>query len=126
MAFWMDPFLLILSGLFIAYIAKRWYYNSTSFVPGLSGLVLAIFYFISGGMFCNLDVLSPSWRLLGCQSGTGYMINGIIFDLVEPGASWAGLPNWGMFACITMFVLYPLWLWLGIKLGRKKFGKAPV
>ncbi len=126
MAFWMDPLLLIASGVIIAYIAKKWMYNSDTFVPCISALLLAVFFFISVGLFCNIGMLESTWELMGAESGTEYMVNGIIFNIVAPGAYWGDISGWGMFACIIMFVLYPFWLWAGIVLGRKMFGSAPV
>lgn len=125
MAFWMDPLLLIGAGLIVARIGKKWMYNSTSFIPTVSAVVLFLFYFVSVGMFCNLSIVEPAWKALGCGSGTEYMVNGFIFDFVSPGAPWTSLSSWAMFFCIIMFVLYPFWLWSGIALGRRAFGIYP-
>ncbi|TDA32051.1 MAG: hypothetical protein DSO02_05870 [Hadesarchaea archaeon] len=125
MAFWMDPFLLFLCGLAVALVRKKLFFNSRLFTPLLFVLVILLFWVVSIGMFCNLNFLKWAWKGCGAQSGTEWMINGGIFSLVSPGSSFQTLSPEGMFLSIFMFVLYPLYLWLGIRAGERLF-KTPL
>ncbi|MEM2865996.1 MAG: hypothetical protein QXM46_02775 [Candidatus Hadarchaeales archaeon] len=121
MAFWMDPFLLFLCGLAVSLVRKKLFFNSRLFVPLLSSLVILLFWVVSVGMFCNLGFLEWAWKGCGARSGTEWMINGGILSLVEPGSSFNTLSPEGMFLSIFMFALYPLYLWLGVRVGERIF-----
>jgi hypothetical protein len=46
-----------------------------------------------------------------------------VFGLVPAGTTWTELGAAGMFVAIVLFALYPVWLKLGIVLGRVLFGR---
>ncbi len=120
MAFWMDPALLIVAGLVVSWVSRKWFNKSKKFTLAASGFVLFVFFFVSIGLFVNLSVLQGAWQSLGAESGTEYMINGIILPLVSSGTSWTTLSSSVMFLSIFLFVLYPFWYWLGM-ISEEKF-----
>lgn len=125
MAFWMDPILLIVIGIAVAYISKKWLYNIRFFVPLISVLALFVFLLVSVGLFFNLSMWESTWIMLGSESGTEYMVNGIILNLVQPGVSWTDLSAWAMFTATILFILYPFIYWGGLAIGWKVFGEYP-
>ncbi len=131
--FWIDPLLLLGSGLLIALIAKRKFYKETQslWVPAFSGAVLAGFLFVSIGMFADLPLLrgllQPVYDLVEGPgaSGTAVMLNGGLWRIIPRTAGTAAVPPGWMLASVFMFVLYPAYLWVGVVLGRLLFGRKP-
>lgn len=125
MAFWMDPLLLFLSGMAIVLVKKKLFFNSTRFIPIVSAAVMVLFWVVSISMFCNLEIARSAWEVCGAESGTEWMLNGGILNVVEAGATFSTLSPELMFVCIFMFVVYPIYLWLGLLVGNKIF-KTPL
>lgn len=125
MAFWMDPFIMLACGIAIAAIAKRWLAHNPHFVPLAFGLTMLVTYVIAVGLFVNAAVLEPIWTLLGADTGTEFMINGIVLSIAEPGLVWQELSARGMFLSVLIFVTYPVFLALGIVTGRLVVGRHP-
>lgn len=131
--FWIDPFLLIAAGVFIAILAKRVFYEEkeAAWVYGSSAVILFVFLFVSIGMFCDLRIMGrfaqPFYDMLEGQgaTGTAFMVNGGLLHILPKNATLADVPHGLMFTCIFMFVLYPAYLWLGVVLGRLLFGRKP-
>jgi hypothetical protein len=140
--FWIDPFLLFGAGLIIALLAKHFFHSGmkeTAWVLGASLLVIFVFWFVAIAMFCNFDrelgfagfklndLTQPFYDLVEGpgSSGTAFMLNGGIWDIVPKNATLNDItPGW-MFLCILMFCLYPVYLWFGLVLGRMLFGRKP-
>jgi hypothetical protein len=123
MAFWMDPLLLLTIGAAIAWFSKVTADGSNLVVYGAEILTLALTYLVSVGLFLNLSVFAPIWRLLGAETGTAFIINGLALGLVAPGTVWTALGAPVMFVAIVLFALYPVWLRLGVILGRVLLGR---
>lgn len=123
MAFWMDPFLLVGIGALIAWLGKTTHEGNPFVIRGAQILMVAISYLFAIGIFLNLSILAPVWRVLGAETGTEFMINGLVFRLVPAGTTWTDIGAAGMFVAILLFALYPVWLKLGIVLGRILFGR---
>ena len=125
MAFWIDPFLMIAFGIIIAVLAKR-------FAPGhphathiLGILTMIGTYIVAIGLFVNFSVLEPIWEFLLADTGTEFMINGVILPIAESGLTWEELSNTQMFISIFIFTTYPAFLAAGIILGRILVGRDP-
>ena len=125
MAFWMDPFIMLGVGLLIAVLAKRWFHAHPHFVYAAGALTMVITYVIAGGLFVNWSLLEPIWTFLGADSGTEFMIDGIILPIADPGMSYTDLGPLGMGLAIVIFAVYPVFLALGVVLGRLLFGRHP-
>jgi len=123
MAFWMDPLMLLGIGAAVAWIVKIAFDGSQFAVYVSEALVMAATYALSVGLFLNVSILSPVWRTLGAETGTEFMINGLVLSLVPAGTVWTDLGTLGMFAAILSFALYPVWLRLGVILGRILVGR---
>lgn len=140
--FWIDPIMLFVCGIVIALIAKYLFYEGpreAAWIYGASFVVIFVFWFVAIAMFCNFD------REIGFAgitlntftqkfydmiegpgaSGTAFMLNGGIWDILPKDATLADVPPGWMFLCIWMFALYPVYLWFGIMLGRLLFGRKP-
>lgn len=123
MAFWMDPFLLIGFGIIIAVLTKRFAPQNPHAVYVLSVFTMLITYFVAIGLFVNLEIFEPLWEVLGAETGTEYMINGIILPIAEPGRIWQDLTSVQLFVSILIFTIYPVFLGVGVALGRILFGR---
>ncbi len=124
MAFWMDPFLMVIFGVIIAYLAKRFAPGNPHVVPVLAIVTMIGTYVVAIGLFVNFSVLEPIWEFLLADTGTEFMINGVILPIADSGLVWQELSGTQMFLSIFIFTTYPIFLILGIVLGRNLFGRT--
>ena len=129
MSFLLDPGLLIISGIVIAWTAKRkiFYAKDSFYVQGISLAVLFIFYAISISLYCNLEwvqFILPLVRAMGLHAKDthDFMINSGVFNFP---CSWPETDPIVLAISIGIFVTYPFFLWLGVVLGRILFGRKP-
>jgi hypothetical protein len=159
MSFFLDVWMLIIIGIAISLIGKKFYKEDSYLKPTLSILVLALFYFISISLFCELNGTDHGiigsinesffnllkWMFAGyyetnpeaAGSSTEFMFSSgqqWLKDLLKNNNmdfnSFAELSAPGpqrilIFLGIWMFAMYPLWLYLGIKIGVMLFGRKP-
>lgn len=123
MAFWIDPFLLVGFGTIIAVLTKRFAPKNPHAVPVLAAVTMLATYFVAIGLFVNLDFFEPIWEFLGAETGTEFMLNGIILPIAESGRTWQELTSVQLFISILIFTIYPVFLGLGVALGRILFGR---
>jgi len=76
---------------------------------------MACFYAVSVGLYLDRPWTKPIWRACRARSGRDWMVNSGVtrFD-----ASRAGPRTHA--AAAAMFATYPLWLWLGMRHGRRR------
>ncbi len=132
--FWIDPLLLIFAGIIVAVLGKHFFYEGEMeqlWIVGASIFVVVIFLFVSIGMFSNFPLVEqyaqPVFDMVEGEgaTGTSFMINGGLFDVVGKTATPGDLsPGW-MFSCVFMFATYPGFMWVGVILGRIIFGRKP-
>jgi len=125
MAFWMDPFILLALGVVIAWLAKRLAPGNPHVTLTLGLLTMVVTYVIAIGLFVNLSVFEPIWTLMGADAGTEFMLNGVVLPIAESGVTWQDLSNLELFVSIFIFTVYPIFLAIGIGLGRVLFGRNP-
>lgn len=123
MAFVIDPFLLIGFGIIIAILTKWVAPRNPHVVYVLSAFTMLVTYFVAIGLFVNFDFFEPLWELLGAQTGTEFMINGIILPIAESGRTWQELTSLQLFIAILIFTIYPVFLGIGVAAGRILFGR---
>jgi hypothetical protein len=123
MAFWMDPLLLVAAGILVAWTSKRVFDGSDLAVYGGECVVVAVTYAVAIGLFLNLSPLEPVWRALGAETGTAFMINGWVLDLVAVDTTWSELGPGAMGLAILLFALYPVFLRAGVVAGRLLLGR---
>jgi membrane-associated phospholipid phosphatase len=77
--------------------------------------ILAVFYFVSFGLYLNARWTEPLWRSFGARDGRDFMINSGLLRLESRrnGPSAHGL-------AALAFATYPLWLWRGYRRGRRR------
>lgn len=116
-SFLIDPFLLVALGALIVYVsvkplAER--FKARTFVVVLYAATLAIFYVCSISLYLDLAWIAWMWKLCGAESGLDFMLNsGVLhFDYTAPTVLTHVI-------AVVLFALYPLWLYLGICLGRR-------
>jgi hypothetical protein len=110
MSFLIDPPLLLADGYFIGRVSP------SSRVERLAEMaVLATFLGYSVGLYRNAEFTRPLWEACRADSGRDWMLNSGItaFDHRNPA------PATHTVAAI-IFATYPLWLRLGIRLGRRQ------
>lgn len=132
-SFLLDPILLILCGCIIVWVTVRVLYKKFGrkrFIPVLSFITLTIFYVISIGLYFNASWLDGfvkfcNWLPLfgNAKSGYDWMINSGIFNItnsIHPQQS----PFYVHLIAGFLYTLYPVWLYLGVRLGYILFGKT--
>ncbi len=132
--FWVDPLLLIGAGIIISVLGKHFFYEGEMeqlWVIGAPIFVIMVFLFVSIGMFTNFPIVEqyaqPVFDMVEGEgaTGTSFMINGGLFDVVGKNVTPADLSSSWLFYCIFMFTIYPAFMWLGVVLGRVTFGRKP-
>lgn len=123
MAFWIDPILLVGTGIALAWVVKVAFDGNAFALYVGQAVALAATYTVAIGLFLNVPVLAPLWRALGAETGTAFMMNGWLFAFVPPETVWTDLGTASMFVAIVLFAVYPAWLRLGIVVGRLAFGR---
>lgn len=75
---------------------------------------MAVFWGVSLGLYLDRGWTRPVWKLCGAASGRDWMLNSGVFCF-----DWrrAGPRTHQLSAAI--FATYPLWLWLGVRRGRR-------
>jgi hypothetical protein len=81
-------------------------------VAGVAYMV--VFWGVSVGLYLDHDWTRPVWRMCRAASGRDWMLNSGVLRL-----DWrrAGPRTHKISAAI--FATYPLWLWLGVRRGRR-------
>ena len=120
MSFLLDPFLLILCGAVTVWLRNRWLYRISRHATKILGVVtVLLFWVIAGSLYLNLGWFDWIWQwTLRAVNGRDFMINSCVFQFEY--LSTAGLID---FIALFLFLLYPLWLYLGILLGYLLFGQ---
>lgn len=120
-SFLADPFLLLALGFLVAQIARRTARRTgqTSIEGrirwGGALLVLAVTWGVSLSLYFNLEWVSWIPKLFGSKDGRDFMFNSGILDL--PTEHVTGKTH---LLAAAMFLTYPVWLVLGVWLGRKR------
>ncbi|MFQ6136182.1 MAG: hypothetical protein ACE5PM_03275 [Candidatus Hydrothermarchaeales archaeon] len=107
MSFLLDPPSLVLIGIILWLVGKRFELGKSRLIV-IGGLVVAIFIGISTALYLDL----MRWRIPGLwdMEGSVWMFHSNI-----TGISKADVP---LVAVVVVFLLYPLWLYLGYAAGR--------
>ena len=120
MSFLLDPFLLILCGTVVVWLRNRRLYRISQQATKILGIVtVLLFWVVAGSLYLNMGWFDWMWQWTGrAANGRDFMINSCIFQFEY--LSTAGLID---FIALFLFLLYPLWLYLGILLGYLLFGQ---
>ena len=113
MSFLIDPPLLYSGGRAYA-MATRDQEPSARRDLAVGATYMALFWGISVGLYLDWGWTKPVWKMCRAASGRDWMLNSGVF-----GFDWrnAGARTHKLSAAI--FATYPLWLWLGIRHGRR-------
>jgi hypothetical protein len=110
MSFLVDPPLLVATGTAIARLA-----DDEQTARALEKFTAATFLFGSISLYFNAPWMNWFVRLFRCESGRDLMINGKVFRFPHER------PRAGVhLASALIFATYPLWLKLGLGLGRRR------
>ena len=120
MSFLLDPFLLVLCGAVIVLLRNRVLYRLTRHANKVLGvLVVLLFWVVAGSMYLNLGWFDWLWLWTGrAVNGRDFMINSGIFQFEF--VNTAGLID---VVAVGLFVLYPVWLYVGVFIGYLLFGQ---
>ena len=111
MSFLVDPPWLAANGYLIAKVAP----NNETVQRALELAVDATFFAVSIPLYLNADWTEPVWKPTGAKSGRDWMINSRVFRFEHEK------PTWRTHAVsAAIFATYPMWLRLGIAVGRKR------
>ena len=86
----------------------------TSRPAPLAAATMAVFWGVSIPLYLNRRWTRPIWRACRARSGRDWMINS---GVLRVDAERAGPRTHALSAAIL--ATYPLWLWLGIRHGRR-------
>ena len=75
----------------------------------------ATFFAVSVPMYLNMEWTEPIWKPTGAESGRDWMINSRVFRFEHRRPTWRTHA-----AAAAIFATYPLWLRLGLKLGKRR------
>jgi hypothetical protein len=139
-SFAVDWLSLIMCGYGISWLAKRrkLYAHNGLFIRSASSAIIALFYFISVPLFFNnlnfplakpfLGFINSFSTFIGSRtfsSGTDFMFN-FPFQVVMIPDDIPSNNNPFLLAFATaMFLLYPIFVYIGVILGRVLFGQKP-
>jgi len=73
---------------------------------------VVVFYITSIGLYFNLEFTRWIWEMCGAESGRDWMINSGVFNFDHENVSTKG-----HIIAALIFMTYPMWLELGLKLG---------
>ena len=76
---------------------------------------IAAFIVTSVSLYLNACWTRPIWRLCRASSGRDWMVNSGVLRIDE-----AAIGRRGHLLSALLFASYPLWLWLGIRQGRRR------
>jgi hypothetical protein len=126
MTFWVDPPALFCIGLGIGTVSALLFPGWTRLRQGAELLAVAGMYAGALGIFFNLDYFRSIWRGYGAESGTAFMINSGVFEIVPRGTTWTELGPATVLLVLVLLALYPIALHLGVELARTAVGRAKV
>jgi hypothetical protein len=75
----------------------------------------ALFFSVSIPLYMNAEWTEPIWKPTGAESGRDWMINSRVFRFEHRKVTWRTHA-----VAAAIFATYPLWLKLGLKLGRHR------
>jgi hypothetical protein len=80
----------------------------------LAAGTMAVFWGVSIPMYLNQRWTRPIWRACRAESGRDWMINSGVLKVDADKVSTKGHA-----ISAAIFATYPLWLWLGLRHGRR-------
>jgi hypothetical protein len=114
MSFLIDPPLLYSGGRTYA-LATRRLEVSRKRDLAVGATYMAVFWGISVGLYLDQGWTKPVWKMCRAASGRDWMLNSGVFKFDFRSAS----PRTHKLSA-AIFATYPLWLYLGIRRGRRK------
>ena len=109
MCFLVDPPWLAANGYLIAKVSPN-----EKVERALELAVDAAFFAVSIPLYLNAKWTEPVWKPTGSASGRDWMINSRVFRFEHQKPTWRT-----HLASAAIFATYPLWLKLGLKLGKR-------
>jgi hypothetical protein len=116
MSFLIDPPLLYASGRAYAETTPE----RSSHTDGLVGVAtMTIFWGVSISLYLDRAWTRPIWRLCRASSGRDWMLNSRVLRL-----DWRRVGTRTHAVSAAIFATYPVWLWLGMRDGRRRGSAA--
>ena len=79
----------------------------------------ATFFAVSVPMYMNAEWTERIWKTTGAESGRDWMINSQVLHFEHRKVTWRT-----HLAAAAIFATYPLWLRLGLRLGKRERARA--
>ena len=114
MSFLVDPVLLVADGYVIGRIS-----SNDGVSQALEAMAISGFLATSVALYLDAEWTRPLWEACRARSGRDWMLNSGVFrfDYEKPTATTHAI-------AAAIFATYPLWLRLGIRLGRRRRAKS--
>ena len=113
MSFLIDPALLYSGGRTYAR-ATRSREPSAKRDLAVGATYMVVFWGVSVGLYLDQGWTKPLWRICRAQSGRDWMLNSGVFRF-----DWRNAGGRTHKLSAAIFATYPLWLWLGMRRGRR-------
>ncbi len=111
MSFLIDPPLLLISGIILYFAGNR--FELTGEIKTAAGIII-VFLFISVSVLLYLDAITCFFPVIcGNLSGSEFMFHSNITGIYKKDVP--------LIVVVTLFALYPLWLYSGYAIMRKFF-----
>ncbi len=75
---------------------------------------MAVFWGVSIGLYLDQGWTKPVWKMCRAASGRDWMLNSGVLKL-----DWRKAGSRTHLVSAAIFATYPLWLWLGVRRGRR-------
>jgi len=121
-SFLIDPFLLLGLGVIYTALIRR---GRLQLDPRRTELALGagtviLFWVVSISLYMELEWIRWMWELCGAEAGRDWMLNSGVFHFEYTNPSGAV-----HVLSVLLFAIYPLWMALGFKLGRRLIPEKP-
>lgn len=114
MSFLIDPPLLYSGGRTYA-LATRKMQPSSKRDATVGAAYMVVFWGISVGLYLDHGWTKPVWKMCHAASGRDWMLNSGVFKF-----DWRKSGPRTHKISAAIFATYPLWLWLGMRHGRRE------
>lgn len=114
MSFLIDPALLYSGGRTYARLTRE-AEPSAARDAAVGVAYMAVFWGVSIGLYLDQGWTKPVWKMCRAASGRDWMLNSGVLKL-----DWRKAGERTHLVSAAIFATYPLWLWLGVRSGRRR------
>jgi hypothetical protein len=124
MSLLLSPLFLVLVGVLIARVSKsrRVWRRHSLFAFRAAAVVLVVYTLLMLGLFVDHAALAWLSHILPGETGTDWVVNS---GILHWDATWPIASTGAMLWTLIGFMLFPLWMYIGVLAGYWFFGRNP-